>query len=274
MTEEISESVKKAFAHKEFDPYSVPIQLASTILVVDDRPDLHVLMMRRKARSEFVGGMMVFPGGGLDAADTVDAALASSYAGDEDDRPYVMAAIRETFEECGVLLTVGEPPIGALVARHDVHAEKTTMGQLASSFRLAYAGRAVERVGRWITPIGPPRRYDTLFFAAELPHSQEATGDDVEAEQLEWVRPDDGVDRWARGDYVMLPPTVAMLRLLQPFKSAGAFMHALRTASRDEKTTVVIGEERGMYRVVLPTDHDYDPSAGRAEHGWVRSLLS
>jgi len=274
MAEEISDSVKKAFAHKEFDPHSVPIQLASTIMIVDDRPDLHVLMMRRKARSEFVGGMMVFPGGGLDAADTREAALAASYAGDAADRPYVMAAIRETFEECGVLLTVGEPPIGALAVRNDVHAETMTMGELASSFRLAFAGRAVERVGRWITPIGPPRRYDTLFFAAELPHGQEASEDDHEAEQLEWVRPNDGLNRWERGEYIMLPPTVAMLQLLQPFTSAGSFMLALRSSARDEKTTVVIGEERGKYRVVLPTDADYDPSAGRAEHGWVRSLLS
>ena len=66
--DEVSPGVKAAFAHlTDLDPHGVPIKLAATILIVDDRPDLHVMMLRRRARSEFVGGMMVFPGGGLDA---------------------------------------------------------------------------------------------------------------------------------------------------------------------------------------------------------------
>ena len=68
--EQISAGVKAAFAHlTDLDPHGVAIKLAATILIVDDRPDLHVMMLRRRARSEFVGGMMVFPGGGLDPED-------------------------------------------------------------------------------------------------------------------------------------------------------------------------------------------------------------
>lgn len=257
----------------DFDAAAVPIKDAATILIFEDRPDLHVLMMRRRARSDFVGGMMVFPGGGLDDADRDESAF-SHVSGHvaEEHKSYLLASIRETFEECGVLLTSTPPPEAAFRRREAIQREHMTLAQLLDEYSLTVDASAIHPIARWITPIGPPRRYDTVFFAAAMPPGQEATGDDDEAEHLEWVRPRDGMVRWEAGEYVMLPPTTAMLQLLARFTTTAEVIGALERADHELFPAVVIGNERGDYRVVLPGDDGYDPGQGRAENGWVRRL--
>ena len=234
--DEVSPGVKAAFAHlTDLDPHGVPIKLAATILIVDDRPDLHVMMLRRRARSEFVGGMMVFPGGGLDAEDEdplvyarirgIDDARASAAIGvEQNGLAFWAAVIRETFEECGVLLasnTAGVVPAAALAERGAVDRGDIPLHDVLLRHDLFVEASQIALIARWITPVGPPRRYDTWFFLCAMPAGQDATSDGTEAEHLEWVRPTDGLDRWRRGEYVMLPPTVAALKQLARFGTAG-----------------------------------------------------
>ena len=126
---------------QQFDPESVPVQLAATVILVDDRPDLQVLCLRRRAGSNFVGGMTVFPGGGLDEDDADpgyaprilgrDAADADARLGVEGALAYWVAVARETLEEVGVLLGRSRDggPIGASVLehRHAVDAGRMTL---------------------------------------------------------------------------------------------------------------------------------------------------
>ena len=283
--DQISEGVKAAFAHlTDFDPHGVEIKLAATILIVDDRPDLHVMMLRRRARSEFVGGMMVFPGGGLDQEDEdplvyarfrgIDDATASAAVDvDKGGLAFWVAVVRETFEECGVLLagnSAGAVPAAALAERLAVDRGESPLHDVLIRHDLFVDAARIARIARWITPVGPPRRYDTWFFLCAMPPGQDATSDGTEAEHLEWVRPTDGLDRWRRGEYVMLPPTVASLQQLAQFRSAGEMLRAYRGEDAAWGLAKVMGDERGSYDVLLPGDAGYDEAVSRTLNGWIR----
>ena len=285
MPDEVSPGVKRAFAHlTDLDPHGVAIKLAATVLIVDDRPDLHVMMLRRRARSEFVGGMMVFPGGGLDPEDAdpivyarvrgIDDARASAAVDvARDGLAFWVAVVRETFEECGVLLAsteAGVVPEVALAERLAVEHGETLLHDVLLRHDLFVDATQMALIARWLTPVGPPRRYDTLFFLCAMPAGQEATSDNTESEHLEWVRPAEGLERWRRGEYVMLPPTVASLQQLAHYRSARGMLDAYGDDATSWGAAKVVGDERGSYEVLLPGDPGYDSATSRTENSWVR----
>jgi 8-oxo-dGTP pyrophosphatase MutT (NUDIX family) len=173
---------------------AIPVLQAASVLIVDDRPDLHVVIGRRRPGSLFVGGLIVFPGGGVDPEDGGDVARTrvpeasipdlTAY----DAAPFLHAAIRETMEEVG--LDIGGPsPVDPVDFPH---------------------------VGRMVTPEGPPRRYDTHFFLARY------RGGTVVADQLEltdawWERPSDALRRIERGELDAILPTIEFLRSLSEY---------------------------------------------------------
>lgn len=137
----------------------------------------------------------------------------------------VCAAVRETFEESGVLLagpdpdtvvadTVGPPwerDRAALVAR------EVSLADLLARRGLVLRSDLLRGWARWITPEFQPRRYDTWFFVAELPDGQDARNVSTEADHTVWVRPQEALAGHDRGELLMLPPTVVTLRELLPF---------------------------------------------------------
>jgi 8-oxo-dGTP pyrophosphatase MutT (NUDIX family) len=196
-------------------------------MIVDDRPELHVLMLRRRAASQFVPGMDVFPGGGVDAADVarpdgvaLDDAAASARLGlASGGLAYWMAAVRETAEEAGLELVPD----------------------------------ALHYVARWITPLGPPRRYDTRFFVAPLPPGQTPVADQSEAVHAEWLRPADALADVAAGRRAMLPPTVGMLRILASYAGSAELIEAAARAEAGADHRVQLAAEgEGRWRVLLP----------------------
>ena len=211
---------------------------AATILLLRDGPDgLQVLMTRRSMKASFAPGAYVFPGGALDAADASDAAVASARARpDQDDthRHYAAAALREAFEELGVLLAwkhgtneAADPAIARTLARgHD----DDFYGQLAR----AGLELAVDRTGwlsHWITDRDLPKRFDVRFFVAPMPAGQEPDPDNAEQFEPVWVNPSDGLRRHEAGTFSMIFPTIRTLRQLQRFDSAEAVIEACRTQS-------------------------------------------
>jgi 8-oxo-dGTP pyrophosphatase MutT (NUDIX family) len=272
---------------QKFDPALVPVQDAATVILVDDRPDLQVLCLRRRAGSVFVGGMTVFPGGGIDPGDSdpryVERAGGRT-AADADARlalvdgglAYWVAVARETFEEVGVLLArpVGGGELAPEVARHRhaVDAGERSLLDVLEEEDLELDLSAVLDIGRWITPIGPPRRYDTRFFVARMPAGQVAVADDVEAVHSEWRTPKSALASWADGDLVMLPPTVCVLQVLERFGSADAVMAAAAAARGPGELARIAGADRGQYRVMLPGDDGYDADDARDALGWVYTL--
>ena len=274
----------------------VPVRPAATLLLVDDRPELEVLVLLRRKASKFVGGMSVFPGGGVDDEDAASAVAALADGLDEGTArrrlelsqgglAFWMAAVRETFEEAGVLLARAPDaaePISfadrALRARFDAHrgevdAGRARLADVLESEGLRLATDRIHYVARWITPTGPPRRYDTRFFIAKAPAGQQARADETEAVDAEWMRPADALARFAQGELRMLPPTVGMLRILSGFVSAEEAVASAKRQQDQPDQPARVGGRGGHWRVLLPGDDGYTGDA-KDTQAWVRLTSS
>ena len=235
---------------EQIDPASVPVTDAATILLLrDSEHGVEVFSIRRAASMVFAGGVIAFPGGGVDPSDYdrlptagPDGSEWSSRLGIEPARAQaiVSAAVRECFEETGMLLTSpahsisydGGPersPWAPWRSRVDSH--EISMGEMLRANELvADTGRLVE-LSRWITPVGPPRRYDTFFFGIELsaedPH--EPDGHCGEFDDSGWSRPKDMLDASARSEVHLLPPTLAHFEELAAAKSVRGYLSRVAT---------------------------------------------
>jgi glyoxylase-like metal-dependent hydrolase (beta-lactamase superfamily II)/8-oxo-dGTP pyrophosphatase MutT (NUDIX family) len=209
---------------------------AATILLLrDSAAGLEVLMTRRSATASFAPGAYVFPGGTLDAADRSDAAVAAARARpDQDDahRHFAAAALREAFEELGVLLAyrrgTDDPVDPALAASMD----RSHDGDLYAQLQRAELELAIDRTGwlsHWITDRDLPKRFDVRFFVAPMPAGQHAVADGAEQFEPVWVNPADALQRHEQGRFSMIFPTIRTLRQLQRFASVEQVLEACRT---------------------------------------------
>ncbi len=248
-------------------------------MLVDDRPDLHVFMLRRNPRSVFGPGAFVFPGGAVDPADSDDG-LTKRVIGLDDDRASArlgllsgglrvwIGALRETFEEAGILLAAGPEPAALGAARARLNAGELRLADVLDEHGLVLDASDVFLFSHWLTPEGAPRRYDTWFLVAPAPRGQEGSHDDAELVHSEWVRPSDALARHASGDLELIFPTLRTLRVLESFASATALLDAVRDANRaTDRPPLVVPDASGQ-RVALPGD-DLDS----ATRGW-RTLTS
>jgi 8-oxo-dGTP pyrophosphatase MutT (NUDIX family) len=272
-----------------FDPHAVPVHHAATVVVLDDRagPDgrlgLEVLLLRRRKGSAFVGGMTVFPGGGLDPDDAepryltrapglTDAAASVRLGLEVGGLAYWIAVVRETFEETGVLLAHGRDggpvPAAALAERHAVDRGERRLLEVLDEHDLVVDTAAIAAFARWVTPVGPPRRYDTYFFVTSMPPDQIATVDNVEAVHGEWRTPAAGLEGFASGQLVMLPPTVAMLQLLARFDTTAACLAELARWEAPGLPARLFSVP-GSFRVVVPGDPGYADVDGKDATGWI-----
>lgn len=249
---------------------------AATVILVRDRPDpagerapLQVFLQRRVPTMAFAAGMTVFPGGAVDAGDAVAPARVQGPAPAEWGRRFscepgkaaglLGAAVRETFEECGVLLAgpAGPPgppmPDGAWLraARSGLIGRTRTLAEVLDDAGLALRADLLHPWARWITPEQEPRRYDAAFFVAALPAGQAADAWTTEAVEAGWWYPDDILAERAAGAARLMPPTLLGLTELAGFADTAAVMAA--TADRvvrpvrptlvrkGERTVAVVG---------------------------------
>lgn len=273
---------------EEFDPVSVPIRPAATVMLIDDRPDLQVFMAERHAKTVFAGGQWVFPGGAVDPEDDPTAfeqiavhrsdAEASAILGlDAGGLAYYLAAIRETFEEAGVLLALHEadesplrfnPGNEAAFKRHRdlLNAGEISLRSLLTQEKLLADVGEMHYIGRWITPVGSPRRYDARFFLARIPEDQTPLHDDGELVNSVWHSPADIVAKYQAGEMAMFTPTLRMVRNLALFDSAD---HAISTVSANPP------EEQARVHpktgdILIPGEPGYDTGMTDIENGWIR----
>ncbi len=236
-----------------FDPEGVIVRPAATVMLVRDT-DLgpEVFMLRRNPASDFVAGAMVFPGGAVDPGDS-DESLVPFCAGLTDpdasevlDLPagglaFWVAAIRETFEEAGVLLAYDQhgdvvrfddPGIGGRFSEHRrlVDSGLLPIGGLCADEQLTLACDTIHYVSHWVTPVGPSRRYDTRFFIARAPEAQVGAHDNRETVASLWVRPQDALSRAKAGDLDIIMPTASNLEWVEAFDSVDDLMAASRPA--------------------------------------------
>ncbi len=197
-----------------------------------------VLLLRRHRASGFVPGAYVFPGGAVDEDDALVAAEATS-PGDEPDPPaaYRVAAVREVFEETGVLLATdasgrrvpdaaSEPRLAHW--RELLLSGRGTFAELLEAEGLVPALGELVCCAHWITPVAEPRRFDTRFFLARMPAGRQVVADAREMTDAIWLTPAAALRRFELGSLPMVFPTVKMLEALADHAAVDAALDAFR----------------------------------------------
>ncbi|RYX97203.1 MAG: MBL fold metallo-hydrolase [Comamonadaceae bacterium] len=211
----------------------VPLRPAATVLLLRDSPQgIEVLMTRRSMTASFAAGAYVFPGGAIDAADAAAHPQSTRRATQSDlHLTQAIAAIRESFEELGVLLARhvdGGHATTADIAGLD---RKAPFADQCREKGLRLAGDEVYVLAHWMTDRDLPRRFDVPFLVARMPEGQEPVADETEQFEPEWIRPADALARHADGKFFMVFPTVRTLQRLGQY----ADVDAVLTACASEK---------------------------------------
>jgi glyoxylase-like metal-dependent hydrolase (beta-lactamase superfamily II)/8-oxo-dGTP pyrophosphatase MutT (NUDIX family) len=209
-----------------------PRPAATLILLRQGAGGLETLMIQRAQAAVFLGGAYVFPGGSLDAADAdprrvagLTEAQANARLGLESGAlAYYVAAVRECFEEAGVLLAVEKEgsPVPATRAESLMRYRKRPFPELLESEGLYVPAGALAYYGHWITAPGRARRFDTRFFVALAPEGQEGAHDAAETVHHVWISPREALDRGKRGEIELVFATQHTLKDLARFSDARA----------------------------------------------------
>lgn len=268
-----------------FDPDSVPVRPAATVLLVRDAEagGIEVFMLRRAFSAAFASGMFVFPGGKVDEVDGVaeishlcdglgDAEASALLGVPSGGLAYWVACIRECFEEAGVLLARHEasgevirfddPAVAERfnAERANIHDGSVALLDLCAREGLRLTTDEIHYVSHWITPRGERRRFDTRFFVARAPAAQEPLHDDGETIESMWIEPREAIKRWRDGDLMLMPPTAANIEFLLPFDRAA---DVLTAAARVGTPVSILPKLRvdadgRVTGVSMPGDPDYD----------------
>jgi 8-oxo-dGTP pyrophosphatase MutT (NUDIX family) len=261
---------------------------AATVILLRDRSGgpYEVFLMRRHTNQAFMGGAYVFPGGRLDDADK-DQGLAACTGRfsvmearrllQEPDLPEAvafglfLAAIRETFEEAGVLLArdtagrlvdLADPETVDRFAayRWELHEKRITLMELVLRESLCYAPDLLIPYSHWITPELEPRRFDTRFFLARLPEGQVAVHDRMELTESCWMTPAFALSEHAAGRIALMPPTLKTMEELEAFSNTESLFAAVRL----QRIVMILPEifrTADGFGILLPHDAEYTLAA-------------
>jgi glyoxylase-like metal-dependent hydrolase (beta-lactamase superfamily II)/8-oxo-dGTP pyrophosphatase MutT (NUDIX family) len=205
-----------------------PVRPAATVLLLRDTPaGVEVLMTRRSLTASFAPGAYVFPGGGIDAEDTAAHAQAARRPTQSDlHLTQAIAAIRESFEELGILLARhadGTPADATQVAALDRQAPFVPQ---CAARGLTLAADQVFLLAHWITDRDLPRRFDVPFLVARMPAGQTPVADEAEQFEPVWVRPADALARHEAGGFLIIFPTIRTLQRLAAYPTVEAVLAA------------------------------------------------
>lgn len=257
---------------------ATPKDAATVMLLRDGSDSIEVFLLRRVTGMAFAGGMTVFPGGGVDQR---DAEASIAWVGPSADewarrfdcsprvaRALVCAAVRETFEESGVLLA-GTDEAGVVGdtaqyadARESLVQREISLAEFLDKAGLVLRADLLRPWANWLTPEVEARRYDTRFFVAKLPTGQRADGVTSEADHVTWRSPADALADWRAGQCRLLPPTWTTLAELTEFDTVAEAMAARRSISKLMPKVVPDGDK---LRVVLPGAPEYERAASHLD---------
>ncbi|WP_394614414.1 NUDIX hydrolase [Lentzea sp. JNUCC 0626] len=227
---------------------ATPRDAVTVVLLRDGDEGLEAFLLRRVKGMAFAGGMSVFPGGGVDRR---DADTSVAWAGPEPKwwaevfnvdegtaRAFVCAAVRETFEESGVLLA--GPDATSVVAdtsqysaaRQQLVDRELSLAQFLANNNLVLRADLLRPWANWVTPEDEPQRYDTRFFVAALPHGQNADGETTEASDAAWQTPGNAVEDAREGRRMLMPPTWRTLDEVDALGSVGKVMAEERSVEK------------------------------------------
>jgi 8-oxo-dGTP pyrophosphatase MutT (NUDIX family) len=262
---------------------------AATIAIVRAiTSGLEVLMMQRSLDAGFMAGAYVFPGGAIDPEDSdprlyalcagMDDAQASRKLGIEHDGlSYWVGAIRECFEEAGLLfcydrsgelIALDQPGLEArfVAQRNALNAGQLSFVDFCEQQGLRLATDRLTYFSHWITPAGAPRRYDTRFFATVAPAAQEPLHDAKELVDTVWVRPDEALERDRAGTLSLRTPTIATLRQLGASSDCASLMHALGSQTEIPAILPAISRDGGR---LLPGEAGYAEAVQNPAPKWT-----
>ncbi|XOV85054.1 MAG: NUDIX hydrolase [bacterium] len=246
---------------------SAPIPSATIMLLREDTEGMEVFMVVRHHQIDFASGALVFPGGKADPQDFDDNLIPWLHGHPEaqDMRAIQVSAIREAFEECGVLLArekgSNELVSAERVANLDQYREPLNSGELSlldflTRHELILACDTLVHFAHWITPEGMPKRFDTHFYLALAPEDQIALHDGYESVDSVWIRPQDALDEARAGTKTIIFPT---LRNIERLATTHTPQTSIAAAQATPVTPILPWMEKrddGMY-VCIPTDAGY-----------------
>ncbi len=259
-------------------PHVTPRPAATLILVRDASHGLEVLLAKRTHLANFAGGAYVFPGGAVDNTDSapelaalaagIDDAEASKRLGiEQGGLGYWIAAIRECFEEAGLLFAHSHEDeligIDADAARRfasvrrALAAGEANLLQLLQSHNLRLATDRLHYFSHWITQAGRPRRYDTRFFLAEAPDRQTPSHDGEELVNHLWIRPGEALERGSRGELNLMFPTLKTLESLSKLDDVATAIDYARALRVRPPMSPRAGSGRDGKRLLVPGDYAY-----------------
>ena len=255
---------------------TVQLRMASAVMLLRDRPaeqGIEVFMVRRVIQSDFMPNVYVFPGGSVskddyatEMAEGVCALVAVSPADTEGHtaagKGVRAAAIRELFEEAGVLLAYRDGAMLPIpedqVAHFDRYrrAFQQRQGSLEEMARAEKLMLATDRLGyfaHWITPEGMPKRFDTHFFVTTAPAEQQAAHDRLETSEGIWIAPSEALARFERNEFPLVFATIYQLRELATFDSVQTALDHSATHRVPARMPILVQED-GKARVFLQED--------------------
>ena len=205
-----------------------PLTSAATVLLLRDTArGVEVLMTRRSMTASFAPGAYVFPGGAIDALDAGAHNLSTRRTTQSDSHlTQAIAAIRESFEELGVLLARHRDGSHVTTADIAALARDAPFAAQCQARGLTLAGCDVFVLAHWITDRDLPRRFDVPFLVARMPDGQEPVADEAEQFEPEWIRPADALARHAAGNFFIIFPTIRTLERLQHYPAVDAVLAA------------------------------------------------
>ncbi|CAB5069107.1 MAG: NUDIX hydrolase [Actinobacteria bacterium] len=262
------------------DPTGVEVRDAATVMLLRDGPDgVEVCMLQRNLQSDYVGGAYVFPGGGVDPQDAghdlddmflgrTDVEASRLLDLDQGGLAFWVAAIRESFEEAGLLLaetadgeriSFSDPEVAARfeVHRRDVDSGRRRLAEICLEEQLRLEVGSIHYFSRWVTPLGAPRRYDTRFFVAAAPEGQVALHDDAEVIATRWLTPAAALADQESARITMVFPTIRTMIELAKFDSAAQVLEHAAVQTVITPMLPFMKDFGAGLRIVLPgtTEH-------------------
>jgi 8-oxo-dGTP pyrophosphatase MutT (NUDIX family) len=262
---------------------AIPKKAATVILLRDKEPGgLEVFLLKRHEKSSFMGGNFVYPGGRVDREDgsleicsfskgvTFDEAqkIFAATTSPEESFAYWIAAIRELFEEAGVLLAYDQK--GNLFQiknrdeqekwlhyRESLQKGKISICEMAQREKLLLALDQLHYYAHWITPEARSERFDTRFFLARHPEGQEASYDQRETTAGAWLTPRKALEENLKGEVILSPPTLKTLEDLSRFETIGDVFQSLKRENIQPVLPILTKISDGPL-LIFPWDPDYD----------------
>ncbi|MCB9728430.1 MAG: NUDIX domain-containing protein [Deltaproteobacteria bacterium] len=257
---------------------AAPPRPAATVVLLDGESPPRILLLQRHRKSGFMARAHVFPGGRVDPEDAAPAllrrvagveaaALGASMALEPTEAmAHLVAAVRETFEEAGILLgrAAAEPASSLERWRERLNAREVAFAEMAEACDLQIDGGALSYFAHWVTPPIEPRRFDTRFFLARAPRGQRGAHDGRETTASVWLDARRALEEHAAGRFPLAPPTWRILGDLAPGADAGDPIRRAAEAASVQRIMPHAVQEEGAFVLALPGDALHPETAGSA----------